>query len=79
MSVDVVLRAIGTLTCMYTVGLFVTVLSLATVNAASYAAGPPCGPVGCQVAAYHQRFEPTAAPAEPHFLGTAAILLAENI
>ena len=36
MSVDLVLRAIASLTCMYTAGLFVTLASIATINAAGY-------------------------------------------
>jgi hypothetical protein len=79
MSVDLVLRAVGTLTCMYTVGLFVTVMSLAAVNAAGYAAGPPCGDGGCHMVAYQARFEQVATPADSRFVRGAVILLADNI
>jgi hypothetical protein len=75
MSADIALRAVGTLACMYTIGLFVTVMSMAALNAASYAAGAPCSGAGCHVA--YREMAP--APAEPEFIRTAAILLAENI
>ncbi len=48
MSVDLVLRAIATLSCMYTAGLFITLTSIAALNAAG--AGPICGPSGCMAA-----------------------------
>ena len=34
MTVDLVLRAIATLSCMYTAGLFITLTSIAALNAA---------------------------------------------
>ncbi len=50
MSIDVILKAIGTLACMYTVGLFVSIMSTAALNAASATAGSPCGDRACRMA-----------------------------
>lgn len=52
MSVDLVLRAITTLSCLYSAGLFITLTSIAALNAVT--AGTDCAPVGCHVAAYEQ-------------------------
>jgi hypothetical protein len=54
MSTDLVLRTIGTLACVYMVGLFVSVMSFSAINAASNMAGSPCTGTGCHVA-YQQR------------------------
>ncbi len=51
MSIDVILKAIGTLVCIYTVGLFVSVMSTAALNAAGATAGSPCGDRACRMAA----------------------------
>jgi hypothetical protein len=57
MSVDIALRAVGTLACLYGVGLFVTVMSLSALNAVSFNAGPMCGMDGCVAVAYEERLE----------------------
>ena len=54
-SVDLVLRAIATLSCMYTAGLFITLTSIAALNASGTNA--ICGPAGC-LAAYEQAIPP---------------------
>lgn len=55
MSVDLVLRAIATLTCMYTAGMFITLTSIAALNASGTQFS--CGPLGC-LAGYEQRIAP---------------------
>jgi hypothetical protein len=50
MSTDLVLRTVGTLACIYAVGLFTSLLSMSALNAASNAAGTPCAGAGCHVA-----------------------------
>lgn len=69
MSVDLVLRAIATLTCMYTAGLFITLSTIAALNAAG--ADPMCGPGGC-MATYEQRVPPIRGVAVP--IRTAAVI-----
>jgi hypothetical protein len=54
MSVDLVLRAIASLTCMYTAGLFVTLASIATMNAAGY--DPYCTGTGCLAASIERPY-----------------------
>jgi hypothetical protein len=54
MSVDLVLRAIASLTCMYTAGLFVTLASIATINAAGY--DPYCTGHECQTASVERQY-----------------------
>ncbi len=75
MSIDSVLRAIGAFTCIYTIGLFVTVMSTVALDAAArdtatLCAGPACQP---QLAYHH------AGPQDPGFTNvvhTAALFLA---
>jgi hypothetical protein len=55
MSVDLVLRAIATLTCMYTAGMFITLTSIAALSASGTQLS--CGPLGC-LAGYEQRIAP---------------------
>lgn len=47
MSSDLVLRTLGVLTCLYTVAYFITTMSVAALNAATYSSGPMCGTSGC--------------------------------
>ena len=74
MSVDLVLRAIATLSCMYTAGLFITLTSIAALNAAG--AGPICGPAGC-MAGYEQRQPPIHRVAAP--IRNAAVITASRV
>jgi hypothetical protein len=62
---------------MYTVGLFVSVMSTAALNAASSATGPPCSESTCHFA-YQHRQESSASLADPDLIH-AAILLAETL
>jgi hypothetical protein len=75
MSTDLVLRTLGTLACIYTVGLFVSLMSVAALNGASFTAGVPCDRVGCHVA-YEQNLEPSEEPAEHRLIQAAASILA---
>jgi hypothetical protein len=59
MSVDLVLRTLATLTCVYTVGLCITLTSISALSAAG--AGAECGPAGCMLAVHEQ---PTGPPAQ---------------
>lgn len=78
MSIDQVLRAIGALACMYTVGLFVTVLSIASINAAGYSTASMCGLSDCSTTvAYHHPTLPEAGPV-PDVLASTAVVLAAN-
>lgn len=75
MSTDIVLRTIGTLACIYTVGLFISVMSFSAINGVSFAAGAPCDQAGCHVAYQQQRLEPKAAFDETSIIHAAASLL----
>lgn len=70
MSVDLVLRAIATLSCMYTAGLFITLTTIAALNATG--SGPICGPAGC-LASYESYQPPIHRAAAP--IRTAAIIM----
>ena len=58
MSMDVVMRTIGVLACLYTVAYFITTMSVAALNAATYSSGPMCGPSGCVTLASERRLLP---------------------
>lgn len=77
MSIDSILRAIGVFTCIYTIGLFVTVTSSAALNAVALNAGAFCTAPACpmtSVVAQHH-VEPTSMTV-PHAIHTAALFLA---
>lgn len=77
MSVDHVLRAIGTLASLYTVGMFVTLMSLSALSSAGTAGHPFCSDAGCHMASYEP---PQAGPiAGPGFLHTAALFISSPI
>ena len=77
MTVDSILRAIGVLTCIYTIGLFVAVTSTAALNAVSYEARTFCSGPACHMtnaaAAHHVQ---PAAMSVPDVIHTAALFLA---
>jgi hypothetical protein len=77
MSTDLVLRTVGTLACVYMVGLFVSAMSFSALNAASTAAGAPCSGTGCHVA-YQQDPLNTPVMEEPHMIHAAALFVAER-
>lgn len=58
MSLDLVLRTLGTMTCVYSVGLFVAAMSVSSLNAAIASTGPFCGAGGCMTAAYESGVGP---------------------
>jgi hypothetical protein len=79
MSTDVVLRTIGTLLCIYTVGLFVSMMSAAALNGVSFVGGSPCDQAGCHVAYRDEETEPAASVPDHAILrAAAAILVAEE-
>jgi len=47
MSLDIVLRTLGVMVCLYAIAYFVTSMSVAALNAVSYNTGPACGETGC--------------------------------
>jgi hypothetical protein len=71
------MRTIGTLTCIYMVGLFVSVMSFSALNAASNSAGSPCSGTGCHVA-YNDRANANMPMAEPNVIHAAAMFVAEG-
>ncbi len=74
MSFDLVMRTLGVITCLYTVAYFITSMSVAALNAATYNSGPMCGPNGCVAIAREERMLPgQGRDAEP--LWMAASLL----
>jgi hypothetical protein len=58
MSFDLVMRTLGVITCLYTVAYFVTSMSVAALNAATFSSGPMCGPNGCVAIAREERVHP---------------------
>lgn len=50
MSIDLILKAFGTMACIYMFGLFVSVMSTAALNAAGANAGLSCADGGCRMA-----------------------------
>jgi hypothetical protein len=80
MSIDSVLRTLGVLTCVYTVGLFVSVMTTAALNVASYNAGTLCSDRTCTTVAANQSHH--GLPQEPDYpagFRTAALFIAGNI
>jgi hypothetical protein len=77
MSTDLVLRTIGTLACIYMVGLFVSAMSVSALNAASNAAGSPCSGTGCHIA-YLQDPVQESSMDGPQIIHAAAIFVAEG-
>jgi len=58
MSFDLVMRTLGVVTCLYTVAYFITSMSVAALNAATFSSGPMCGPSGCVTVAHEQKLLP---------------------
>jgi hypothetical protein len=75
MSFDLVIRTAGVLTCLYTVAYFVTTMSVAALNGATYGSGPTCMESGCVTIASKQRTAPRYAYATDDSLWTAATFL----
>jgi hypothetical protein len=59
MTIDSVLRAIGVATCLYTVALFVSLMSTAALNVASFNAGTLCSDGSCTTVAAMQNHHAT--------------------
>lgn len=80
MTIDSVLRTIGVLTCVYTIGLFVSVMTTAALNVASYNAGTLCTDGSCaSVAALQSHHTAPAEPVYPAGFRTAALFIAGYI
>jgi hypothetical protein len=77
MSTDLVLRTVGTLACIYMVGLFVGTMSVSALNAASNAAGSPCMGPGCHIA-YQQSPAQASTMDGPEIIHAAALFVAEG-
>ncbi|MEQ1577873.1 MAG: hypothetical protein ABL894_09480 [Hyphomicrobium sp.] len=62
MSIDQVLRAIGTVACLYTVGLSVSAMTVASLGAISYSTASLCSGRNCgaSVVAQHHAAPATA-------------------
>jgi hypothetical protein len=75
MSTDSILRAFGALTCIYTIGLFVTVMSTAALNAVANVPDTLCAGPACHatVAMHHAQPQSSDYPGVFH---TAALFLA---
>ena len=74
MSFDLVMRTLGVITCLYTVAYFITSMSVAALNAATYSSGPMCGPAGCVTLAREERVHPgqgRATDTEPLWLAAS--------
>jgi hypothetical protein len=74
MSFDLVMRTLGVITCLYTVAYFITSMSVAALNAATYSSGPMCGPNGCVALAREERVqsgEGSGQAAEPLWLAAS--------
>ena len=54
MSSDLVMRTLGVVACLYTVAYFVTSMSVAALNAATFSSGPMCSDSGCVTVAQHR-------------------------
>mgnify|MGYP001423452672 CR=1 FL=1 len=51
MTLDTALRALATLACVYVAGLFITIMSLSALEAATFSTGPFCSGHSCMTAA----------------------------
>ena len=59
MTLDIALRAVATLACVYVAGLFITIMSLSALESATFSTGPFCSGHGCMTAA--NEYAPSAA------------------
>jgi len=75
MSIDSFLRALGALTCVYTIGLFVTVTSTAALDAVAHDSRTFCADRSCQTTAEQHHAQP-GTPAYTNVIHTAALFLA---
>ena len=58
MSFDLVMRTLGVIACLYTVAFFITNMSIAALDAATYSSGPMCGQSGCITVAAERQLLP---------------------
>lgn len=76
MSFDLVMRTLGVLTCLYTVAYFVTTMSVAALDAATYSSGPTCGTSGCvSVARQDRRLLPPQGDSEQLWIAASFLSL----
>lgn len=73
MSVNSVLRTFGFLAGIYSAGLFVTMMSLASLQAVGFSptASAPCDPRECTALAQHHHALPASSHGDPGFLAAA--------
>jgi hypothetical protein len=71
MSLDHVLRTIGHLTCLTSVGVFVTAMNLAAANAVAMRSPPSCTQQGC---ALYTRAQPKTIISQARLEGMARAL-----
>ncbi len=76
MSIDSLLRAIGVLTCIYTIGLFVAVTSTAALNAVAHDNTPLCADRACRAVALVDHHAAPASRTYPEVIHTAALFFA---
>lgn len=76
MSIDSLLRAIGALTCVYTIGLFVSVTSTAALNAVAFDSRTLCADRACHAIAEQHHTQPGPATTYTGVIHTAALFLA---
>lgn len=79
MTIDSVLRAIGALTCLYTIGLLVSVTSTAALNAVAHEPSVLCADVSCAPATVAQHHAAPGSSGMPQVIHTAALFFAGSI
>lgn len=78
MTLDTALKALATLACVYVAGLFITIMSLSAIEAATFSTGPFCSGHSCMTAANEQS-PSTAAHYAPVSARNVVALLDERI
>ncbi len=79
MTTDGILRLLGSLACLYTVGLFVSIMTTAALNVASANSSSMCSDRSCTAAiASSEHHLGPADPADAAPFQTAALLIAST-
>ena len=68
MSIDQVLRAIGTVACLYTVGLSISAMTIASLGAVSYSTASLCSGRNCNTTTNAQHHAAPATAYEAVFI-----------
>ena len=79
MTIDIALRALATLACVYVAGLFITVMSLTALEAATFSTGPFCSGHSCMTAANEHGPSPAARYTPASARNVVALLEDERI